>query len=61
MRVYKAEDLGFDREKLENRQIVILFPHRIQRECKFVEGNSPQEKGENLAMRLKEEGVIYKH
>jgi len=58
MKVYSAADLEIDREKLETRHILKLVPNNIQRECRYVKGESSQEKGENLATLLREDGVI---
>lgn len=58
VKVHNAGELEIDLQKLETRRIYKLYSDRVQRECKFIEGESPQEKGENLAIRLKEERVI---
>lgn len=58
VKVYKADDLGFDLQNLKARYIFELLAPQNQRECKFIEGESSQEKGENLAITLKNEGVI---
>jgi electron transfer flavoprotein beta subunit len=52
------EDLGLEPNDLTKREIVELYSPDIERDCVFVEGGSPQEKGENLAVRLVEGGVI---
>lgn len=56
MRVYRAGDL--DMQRLKDRQILSLSAFHGQRECSFREGDSPQQKGENLALKLREDGVI---
>jgi len=58
LKIYNAEDLGLDLRKLKVRQIVKLFTPYNRRQCRFIEGESSQEKGENLAVSLKKEGVI---
>lgn len=58
LKVHNAGELEIDLQKLETRRIYKLYSDRVQRECKFIEGESSQEKGENLAIRLKEERVI---
>lgn len=58
VKVYNADDLDGGREKLETRRIFSLFPYHIQRECKFIEGGSSAEKGENLIIRLRQEKLI---
>ena len=58
VKVYSALDLGIDQEKLETRHILKLVSNNIQRECRYVKGESSQEKGENLAVVLREDGVI---
>jgi electron transfer flavoprotein alpha/beta subunit len=58
VKVYGAEDLDLDIQRLVARQILDLVPFRGQRECTFIEGDSNQRKGENLALRLREDRVI---
>lgn len=58
VKVYNAEGLDIDPQKLVARRVFKLFSDRVQRDCRFIEGESFQEKGENLAIRLKEEGII---
>jgi len=58
VKVYKAADLEIDREKLRTRQILKLVSNNIQRECRHIKGESSQDKGENLAILLREDGVI---
>jgi len=58
VKIYNAEDLQVELQKLETRQIFELSAPHTQRECKFIEGESLQERGENLAIRLKEDRLI---
>jgi electron transfer flavoprotein beta subunit len=56
--IYTAADLEIDVRKLEARKILNLFEPHTRRHCAFIEGESFEERGENLAARLKEDGVI---
>lgn len=56
--VYNAKDLELDAQKLDSRQIFELVPTNVQRECRIIEGESSQEKGENLAIWMKKEALI---
>jgi len=56
--VYRAEDLDLDIQRLTTRKIVTLSAFHGQRECRFIEGDSHQQKGENLALKLREDRVI---
>lgn len=58
VKVYRADDLELDQKNLVTRQIDHLFAFRDKRQCKFIEGGSFQEKGEQLAIRLKVDGLI---
>ena len=58
VKVYGAEDFDLDIQRLEARQIFSLFAFQGQRECKFIEGDSNQQKGEKLALKLREDRVI---
>jgi len=58
VKVYNGDDLDIDPEKLETRGVFSLFPYHIQRECKFIEGGSSAEKGENLVTQLRKNEVI---
>jgi electron transfer flavoprotein beta subunit len=58
VRVYGAEDLDLDIQRLMTRQIHNLSAFQGQRECRFIEGDSNQQKGENLALKLREDRVI---
>jgi electron transfer flavoprotein beta subunit len=56
--VYRADDLDLDIKRLRARQILNLSAFQGQRECRFIEGDSHQQKGENLALKLREDRVI---
>jgi electron transfer flavoprotein beta subunit len=58
IRVYNAKDLEIDLGKLKAREIFNLVPASVQRECRFIEGESSQEKGKNLAVWVKNERFI---
>lgn len=58
VKVFRAEDLELDLRRLTARQILNLSAFQGQRECKFIEGDSHQEKGKNLALKLREDRVI---
>jgi len=55
---FNAEDLELDHRELTVREIFKLFAFQNQRECKFIDGGFSQEKGENLAIIMKKDGVI---
>jgi electron transfer flavoprotein beta subunit len=56
--VYRADDLDLDIQGLRPRKVFNLLAFQGQRECTFIEGNSHQQKGENLALKLREDRVI---
>lgn len=56
--IYNAQDLELDPLKLNFRYIYKLSESQNKRQCRFIEGESPQEKCKNLVIRLKQEGVI---
>jgi electron transfer flavoprotein beta subunit len=56
--VYGAQDLDLDIQRLTARKILNLSTFQGQRECRFIEGDSHQQKGENLALKLREDRVI---
>ena len=58
VRVYRAEDLDLDIQKLRGRTVLNLSPFQDQRECRLIEGDSHQQKGENLALKLREDKII---
>lgn len=56
--IYRAEDLNLDLQRLTARKVLDLSPFQNQRECRFIEGESHQQKGENLALKLREDRII---
>jgi len=58
IKIFNAVDLELDLQKLTQRTIYNLFAFQDERQCKFVEGESSQEKGEKLAIFMKKEGLI---
>jgi len=58
IKIFNAEDLELNLHKLMHRTIYNLFAFHDERQCKYVEGESSQEKGENLAIWMKKEGLI---
>jgi electron transfer flavoprotein beta subunit len=52
---YNAKDLEIAPERLEVREILELVPTNVRRECTFIEGASPQEKGESMAICMKKQ------
>jgi electron transfer flavoprotein beta subunit len=58
VKMFQAEDLNLDIQKLTTRKIFDLSAFQGQRECRLIEGDSYQQKGENLALRLREDRVI---
>ncbi|WP_300464167.1 electron transfer flavoprotein subunit beta/FixA family protein [Desulfobacula sp.] len=52
--VWQSDDLKIDTQELNPFEILALTsPPNMERECSFIEGDSPEERGENLAMTLK--------
>jgi electron transfer flavoprotein beta subunit len=58
VKVYRAEDLDLDIQKLRVRTVLNLSAFQGQRECRLIEGDSHQQKGENLALKLREDKII---
>jgi len=58
IQIYNAENLKLDLQKLAAREIFGLSTFQSRRQCYFLEGESSQGKGENLAVKIKEDGVI---
>lgn len=56
--IYTAKDLELDERELMTWQIFNLNKFNEKRECFFVKGETLGEKGENLALKLKQDGVI---
>ncbi len=55
---YGADDLNLDFQRLTMRRVIDLSQFKSQRVCRFIEGESNQQKGENLALKLREDNVI---
>jgi electron transfer flavoprotein beta subunit len=58
IKIVSARDLELDLRLLKQRTIYSLSTFHDERQCKFVEGESSQEKGEKLATWMKKEGLI---
>jgi electron transfer flavoprotein beta subunit len=58
IQIFNAGDLELDLEKLTHRTIYNLVAFQDERQCRFIEGESSQEKGENLAIWIKKERLI---
>jgi len=58
IQIFNAVDLELDLERLTHRTIFNLVAFHDERQCRFIEGESSQEKGENLAIWMKKEGLI---
>ena len=58
IKIFNALDLKLDLQSLTRRTICNLFAFHDERQCKFAEGESPQEKAENLVTLMKKEGII---
>ena len=56
--ILSATNLELDLKKLRRRTVSNLFAFRAERQCRFIEGESAQEKGANLAVRLHQDKVI---
>ena len=57
--MWRAEDLDIEPSSLRMRNIVSLRPPvNTKRDCVFMDGESAYEKGENLALRLRQDRVI---
>ncbi len=57
--VWKATDLEIEPSLIKMRNIYLLRPpSAAKRTCFFIEGDSAQEKGENLALKLQKDRVI---
>ncbi len=57
--IWDISSLEIDSQRLETRKICTLLPPPSRkRECFIVDGDSPQEKGEKLALQLRQDKVI---
>jgi electron transfer flavoprotein beta subunit len=56
---WNATDLGLDLTHLKKQPITKLIePPSKERACTFISGDTPEEKGENLALRLRQDKVV---
>jgi electron transfer flavoprotein beta subunit len=55
---WSADDIEIDLQALKKMQIVDMYKPVLQKQCVFVDGGSPQEKGKNLAELLVKDDVI---
>ncbi|HKZ50743.1 MAG TPA: electron transfer flavoprotein subunit beta/FixA family protein [Dehalococcoidia bacterium] len=59
VKLLKAADLSLDAGVLKNRVVLErLYIPQIETQCEFIDGETPQEKGEKLALRLREAKLI---
>jgi electron transfer flavoprotein beta subunit len=59
LQIWRLADIGINSSLLATKTVRALFrPPSIKRKCIFVEGNSFQEKGENLALTLLKDKVL---
>lgn len=58
IKVFNALDLELDPLKFSRREVIDLLLSNEKRQCKFINGESSEEKGETLAIRMKEDGII---
>lgn len=58
VKILNAANLELDLKKLTRRTILNLYTFHDERQCRFIEGGSAQEKGVNLAVRLRQDKVI---
>jgi electron transfer flavoprotein beta subunit len=57
--VWRMADLGIDTSSLKTKNIFALTrPPATKRDCVFIEGDSSQKKGENLALKIRQDKVI---
>lgn len=57
--VWNSTDLKIDPSRLEVKKIYRLLPSPSrERQCVFIEGQFPHEKGENLVLKLRQDKVI---
>ncbi len=57
--VWGMEDLGLRPEDLRPRELHRLAPPPPrQRRCLFIDGDTPEERGERLALRLRQDGLL---
>ncbi len=56
--VWKAEDLGIDPSRFRRTNLLQLFIPVHEGVCEIVEGESPEQAGENLALKLREAKIL---
>jgi len=57
--VRNAQELGVDASRLKRPNMVRLdAPPGRQTECKFIEGETPEEAGTNLALKIREAQLL---
>jgi len=56
--VWNAQDIGVDPSRVKRTNLLKLFIPAHEGECQVVEGESPEEAGENLALKLREAKII---
>ena len=56
--VWRANDLEIDLQKRRKVEMIKLYSPAMGRKCHFIEGDSMEEKGENLAFKLREAKII---
>lgn len=54
IKIWKIEDLRLDLSMLKKRRVVDLLKPKLERVCTFIEGKTPEEKGKNLALKLRD-------
>ena len=57
---WSAGDIGVDAQAAKNRIVVrrLYEPELSNRDCAMIDGDSPEEAGERLAQRLRQDGVV---
>jgi len=58
VKTYNAKDLELDEQNLSTRRVAKLSISSDARDCILIEGSSSGEKGENLILRLRADGVL---
>lgn len=56
--VWNAADIGFDPGMAKRTRLLKLYTPVHEARCQFVEGTAPEEAAVNLAMKLREAGII---
>jgi len=54
IKIWRVEDLQLDASMLKKRKVVELLKPKLERVCTFIEGRTPEEKGKNLAIKLRD-------